>query len=257
MASIESEEMQEQVPESEEPGTPKRKAEGGALAARKMFKTQTGARLKKGLVISTARYNEVMDAFHVNLTDVLDVAASVQSIRNAPAMQGILHQTVEQLNLSEIWYTASGRKVPRRGKNVINWWKASREERKKLTETTVAGWKTLTEEKSAIVVIPPAEAERIRQEFADRIMESKLVHTATMQPDNTCKYKSRWCVMGNGDPDRLLVAAAGATASPTAASSSRTMMFQWTVSNKCVLRIGDVKGAFLETGELTKISIPQ
>ena len=128
-------------------------------------------------------------------------------------MQGILRQTVEQLHMSEILYSASGRKVPRRGKNVINWWKACPEELKKLTETTVAEWRTLTEEKRAIVVIPPSEAEKIRQEFADRIMESKLVHTATQQPDHTCKYKSRWCVMGNGDPDRLLLAAAGATAS--------------------------------------------
>ena len=73
----------EPVVENEDPGTPKRKAEEGVPAPRKLFKTQTGARLKKGLVVSTAQFNDVMDAFHVNLTDVLDVAASQERAGDA------------------------------------------------------------------------------------------------------------------------------------------------------------------------------
>ena len=123
---------------------------------------------------------------------------------NKAKIRSTITKTMEELHQSEVWYTASGRKMPRRGKNVLNWWRCSPQEREELIKTTIAEWTTLTDEKRAIVVIPPQEAQHIREQFPDRIMESKLVHTGTQQADHSLKYKSRWCVMGNGDPDRLL-----------------------------------------------------
>ena len=87
----------------EAPGTSKRKAEESNAATKKMFKTQTGMRMKRGLTrLATAEYNEVLDAFHVILTNVLDAAAQLESIRRSPAMKGILHATMEEMRTSEI-----------------------------------------------------------------------------------------------------------------------------------------------------------
>ena len=177
-----------------------------------------------------------------------DAPAQVEPILTNPVMKEMLFATIQDTQKSEIWHTASGRKLHRRGKKVANGWKCSAEERKQLTETTIAEWKTLTEEERAIVVSPPEQSNVMREATLDRIVERKFVHTATQQPDHSCKYKSRWCAMENGVPDCLLLAEAGATASPTASSSSRTSAFQAAVSNRWPMTIGDVKAAFFETG---------
>ena len=106
-------------------------------------------------------------------------------------------------------------------------------------------WETLQDEKQAIVVIPPHEAALIRKHKPDRIMSSRFVITEK-QEDQTTRVKSRWCLRGHHDPDLIQKILAGKCHSPTLSQLSRSLILQLIVSNRWILGLGDVKGAFLE-----------
>ena len=94
------------------------------------------------------------------------------------------------------------------------------------------------------------EAEKVRQKLPDRIMGSRYVVTVKQEDDAPARIKARWCLQGHLDPDLAKKAVAGDLQSPTLSQVGRSVLFQLISSHKWLLRLGDIKGAFLSSGEL-------
>ena len=81
-------------------------------------------------------------------------------------------------------------------------------------------------------------------------MGSRFVCTWKQEEDAPRRMKARWCLQGHLDPDLHAKAASGDLQSPTLSQIGRSMLFQVIASSKWTLRLGDIKGAFLSSGEL-------
>jgi len=112
-------------------------------------------------------------------------------------------------------------------------------------------------DKKAVTVITPQEAVLIRKSLGHRILGSRFVNTLDASPehDGGIKTKSRWCVLGDQDPDLLHLAAGNETSSPTISMGGRNVTLQLGASKKFGLWIGDVDGAFLNS-DLLSVSAP-
>ena len=132
----------------------------------------------------------------------------------------------------------------------------------KVDQAKVNEWQTLID-KNAVRVVPPKEAKWIRQHQPERIMGSRYVIVKKPQEDLSengvlpdpnnlehWKIKARWCLQGHLDPDLDTKVKEGQLQSPTLSQIGRTILFQLLASNKWLLQLGDVKGAFLEAGPL-------
>ena len=115
----------------------------------------------------------------------------------------------------------------------------------KVDASKIVEWQTLRDEKKAIVVIPPRQAQRIRDTKPHRIMTSRFV-VAEKHEDGESKVKSRWCLRGHHDPDLTQKILAGKCHSPTLSQFGRSIVLQMLVSNHWEMSLGDIKGAFLE-----------
>ena len=110
-------------------------------------------------------------------------------------------------------------------------------------------WHTI-QSRNATRVILGKEAEMVRRKFADRIMGSRFVMTVKQEEAAPARVKARWCLQGHLDPDLRAKAEAGDLQSPTLSQVGRATLFQLIASHKWRLRLGDIKGAFLSSGEL-------
>ena len=115
----------------------------------------------------------------------------------------------------------------------------------KIDASNTTEWTTLRDEKQAFRVIAPREAQRIREQKPDRIMTSRFV-IIEKHEDGESKIKSRWCLRGHHDPDLFTKVLAGRCHSPTLSQFGRSLILQMLTSNKWVMHLGDIKGAFLE-----------
>ncbi|CAE7029162.1 RE2 [Symbiodinium sp. CCMP2592] len=88
-------------------------------------------------------------------------------------------------------------------------------------EAKTVEWNTILSRNATRLVLG-REAEKVRRKFSDRIM----------------------------DPDLAKKAVAGDLQSPTLSQVGRSVLFQLISSHKWLLRLGDIKGAFLSSGEL-------
>ena len=126
----------------------------------------------------------------------------------------------------------------------------------------IAEWNTLSE-KQAVRLLSSAEAAWVKKHTPNRIMGSRFVLTRKAQEDiietgqtpdvnnhEHWKVKARWCLQGHLDPDLSSKAVSGMLQSPTLSQMGRMVLFQLLSSNKWVLQLGDIKGAFLEAGPL-------
>ena len=66
------------------------------------------------------------------------------------------------------------------------------------------------------------------------------------------RVKARWCLQGHLDPNLSLKAESGDLQSPTLSQIGRAALFQTIASHQWTLMLGDIKGAFLSSGELPK-----
>ena len=66
----------------------------------------------------------------------------------------------------------------------------------------------------------------------------------------TFKVKSRWCLQGHLDPDLDQKLLDGMLKSPTLSQIGRMLLMQVISSYQWDLQLGDIKGAFLESGPL-------
>ena len=106
-------------------------------------------------------------------------------------------------------------------------------------------WRTLGQEKQCMTVIPPHEANKIRKHRSDRIMSSRFVITEKHE-DKETRMKARWCLRGHHDPDLVTKVLSGKCHSPTLSQLGRNILLQILVSKRWVMKLGDIKGAFLE-----------
>ena len=119
-------------------------------------------------------------------------------------------------------------------------------------QAKVVEWLTLQDEKQALVVIPPRQANHIRRRQADRIMSSRFVITEKSEDGDT-KIKARWCLRGHHDPDLVQKVLSGKCHSPTLSQFSRNILLQLIVSHRWSMKLGDIKGAFLEADVQEKL----
>jgi hypothetical protein len=123
-------------------------------------------------------------------------------------------------------------------------------------------WKTNLEN-GAIRVVPPIEAQRIRQQLSHRIMQSRLLHVAKpvddasqIEPENIlqcnpsipCKAKSRWVARGDKDPDIFSVCAS----SPVIHRDTFMMGLQAISSQQWRLHFADFSQAFMQGDQLKR-----
>ena len=119
-------------------------------------------------------------------------------------------------------------------------------------------WQTLST-KQAVKIHHGREAARIREQCADRFIGSRFVITRkpkeegmSVNPDDASTFtvKSRWCLQGHLDPDLDQKVQEGLLQSPTLSQLGRNLVMQLIASHRWILQLGDIKGAFLEAGEL-------
>ena len=102
-------------------------------------------------------------------------------------------------------------------------------------------WKKLYE-KGAVRILSGDSAEKAKTQFGDRFTPSRHVVTRP----NPGEFKARWCLRGYLDPDVMELVGSGSTQSPTVSQLGRMLSCQMIVSNGWNLRLGDIRGAFLE-----------
>lgn len=123
------------------------------------------------------------------------------------------------------------------------------EQQLKIDEAKLAEWNTIMA-KNAGELRLGSQAEDIRQKLSHRIMDSRYVVTMKQEEDSDPRVKARWCLLGHRDPDLSEKAQAGDLQSPTLSQVGRSVLFQVIASQKWQLALGDIKGAFLASGEL-------
>lgn len=125
-------------------------------------------------------------------------------------------------------------------------------------DSKVTEWQTLVS-KGAVKVISGRQAEHTKEKFSHRFIGSRFVivrkgavEGQQIDPtdSNTYRVKSRWCLQGHLDPDLDDKAESGLLQSPTLSQLGRNTLMQLLASNRWQLQLGDIKGAFLEAGEL-------
>lgn len=105
--------------------------------------------------------------------------------------------------------------------------------------------------KNAVRVWSGDRAAEIKRKHPDRFIGSRFVVTRKVDEEGE-RVKSRWCLQGHLDPDFQEKIQSGVCHSPTLHPISRALVLQILASKKWTLQLGDVKGAFLESGPLDK-----
>ena len=109
-------------------------------------------------------------------------------------------------------------------------------------KSDLAEWDSLIKTE-AVRVLTGRRARRVRLQHAERILRSRFVRTK--KPD---KYKSRWCIIGFGDPDLTEVD----RETPTVNTNSVLLGLQAIASHGFTLGLGDINSAFLQGGVLKR-----
>ena len=116
------------------------------------------------------------------------------------------------------------------------------DEAKRVEWDTVSG-------KQAVKVWTGAKAQDIKLKYGHRFVGSRFVITNKTDEDGS-RIKARICLQGHSDPDVDEKIKSGLCHSPTLSHLGRAVLLQILVSNHWTLNLGDIKGAFLEAGEL-------
>ncbi|OLP84633.1 Copia protein, partial [Symbiodinium microadriaticum] len=116
-------------------------------------------------------------------------------------------------------------------------------------EAKTIEWSTITG-RNATRLLLGKEADRVRRLQPNRIMGSRFVVTVKKEEDAPARVKARWCLQGHLDPDLQKKALNGDLQSPTLSQVGRSVLFQLISTHRWLLRLGDIKGAFLSSGDL-------
>ena len=129
----------------------------------------------------------------------------------------------------------------------------------KIDEGKKVEWTTLLNKPNVLRIHYGKAAKSLKEKFSHRFIGSRFVLTRkpleeghTVDPDNwdTFDVKGRWCLQGHLDPDLDAKALEGRLQSPTLNQLSRMTLMQIIASYGWDLELGDIKGAFLESGEI-------
>ena len=130
---------------------------------------------------------------------------------------------------------------------------------RKMDEGKRVEWTTLLNKPNVLRIHYGKAAQRLKEQFSHRFIGSRFVLTRkpleeghTVDPENwsTFDVKGRWCLQGHLDPDLDTKALEGRLQSPTLNQLSRMTLMQIIASFGWDLELGDIKGAFLESGEI-------
>ena len=106
--------------------------------------------------------------------------------------------------------------------------------------------------KRALRALSLQESRQVRQQYADRIVPSRLVLTPKVDESGEDIVKARWTARGDKDPDLFSLIREGKTQAPTISSSGRFTVLQLIASYKFKMQLGDVTGAFLEADDMVR-----
>ena len=119
----------------------------------------------------------------------------------------------------------------------------SQEEKKLFDASDALEWDAILKTK-AVRVISGKEAERLRKQFPDRILSSRMVRRKKPQPElHSWKAKSRWCLHGHADPDTGMLV----TYAPTPQSEGLMLFLQTALNFHMMIAFADVKNAFCQS----------
>lgn len=129
----------------------------------------------------------------------------------------------------------------------------------KVNAGKVAEWQTLLNKQEVVKIHYGRMAKEIKAKFAHRFIGSRFVLTRKaiddeirVDPNNldSLTVEGRRCLQGHLDPDLDVEAREGRLKSPTLSHMSRVCLLQLLASFCWQLQLGDIKGAFLEAGQL-------
>ena len=106
--------------------------------------------------------------------------------------------------------------------------------------------------KRALKALSVQESRQVRQQFADRVVPSRLVLTPKVDESGQDIVKARWTARGDKDPDLFSLIREGKTQAPTISSNGRFTVLQIIASNQFKMQLGDVTGAFLEADNMVR-----
>lgn len=112
----------------------------------------------------------------------------------------------------------------------------------------VTEWDTMLD-KGAVIVHKGDKAKKIKSQHPDRFIGSRFVCAKKVDEEGT-RNKARWCLQGYTDPDFKNKLVNGLLNSPTLSQLARSLVLQVLVSKKWTMCLGDIKGAFLESGPI-------
>ena len=118
----------------------------------------------------------------------------------------------------------------------------------RVDEAKRVAWDTVSG-KQAVKVWTGAKAQDIKHKYSHRFVGSRFVITNKADEDGS-RIKARICLQGHSDPDFDEKIKSGLCHSPTLSHLGRAVLLQILVSSHWTLNLGDIKGAFLEAGEL-------
>ena len=126
--------------------------------------------------------------------------------------------------------------------------KANAEERKGFAESDTKEWQSVRG-MNAVKVWKGAAAKDLRDKYSSRILKSRIVRRKKPMPGvGSFKYKSRWCVLGFGDPDVEDLR----TFAPTPQTEVINMFFQVALNLQLKVVFGDVTSAFCQGKRLNR-----
>ena len=126
--------------------------------------------------------------------------------------------------------------------------KAGPEEIKGFEQSDSAEWQTIVD-MGAVRVCSLEESNEVRRKLGHRVIASRMVRRKKPMPGiGNFKYKSRWCVLGHGDPD----SGSYKTFSPMPSTEAISLFFQIALCLGLKMSFADVKSAFCQSNPLNR-----
>ena len=128
----------------------------------------------------------------------------------------------------------------------------SKEDRALFDQSDEVEWKAILQT-GAVRVVYGEEAAKLRRQYPDRILSSRMVRRKKPIPGiGKWKPKSRWCLAGHSDPDTAELV----TFAPTPSSEGLMAFLQVSLNLSHTFAFCDVKNAFCQSDKLARKSGP-
>ena len=196
--------------------------------------TQTQAPWKEAYKIACVAYN----LFSMEVEDPLE--ARCENLFGDPPTYFCLTQAE---NDDEVWVAEPARN------GEITWSQMTPEEALEFQKSDLKEWESLEKEFKAVKIWRGVEAQKLREQFSNRIMTSRMVRRKKPMPGlHQYKAKSRFCVHGHKDPD----SGTFRTFAPTPSTEALNLVCQVIANEKLSVRFADVKAAFAQSNRLKR-----